>query len=817
MTDQNIPPQENRLKEIERLLFAVLRKWYLVVFALIMSLFVAFIINRYTPRIYNVETTLVSKSWKDRGNALSKVLKKGNIIYKTDPDIQQEIALIKSEENFIKTIKELDFEISYYASGNILTKEIYRSQPFFIIYDETDLLLPYAIKFDLQLESNKFYISSEDKKWAKILPKTALKYGENLSFEGFNFSISPNPSFKKEPSYIYSFTLNKLETLVNQYRNAVNVKWVDKNSSLIQIQMQSTLPEKDNVFLKKFLHVVIQTALEEKYEYATNTIKFIDEQLFNISDSLFTFDTKVDSVRLSNRDAIKGTDYIFEKLDDLSIEQADLKLKNRYYSNLWQYIDKKKKEDIFAPSIIGIDDPLLNQYVKNYIGEKLDGRLFKNEDNKNNPLVNIADAKRFRLEDNMKESIENLKKLNSYKVDEINTKIDFYLSSISDFQYASTEVRQLQRVISFNEMIYNSLLENKIEANIAIASTTSDYKVLSEPKWYGIPISPDTKGNYNTALFLGLVLPIAFIVFKEKFNPKVRYRDDITKNIEFPIIGYVGHSTIGDKLIIKERPKSLLSESLRAIRANLEYYLEKNNESKVLLISSSLSGEGKSFTSVNMAALYAVGGKKTILVGADLRRPTISRYFNTDKKVPGLSNYLVGSSKLEEIVYKTELENLSFLPAGEIPPNPFELLAKPEMGNLIENLKKAYDFVLIDTPPLLLVSDSFNLFQFSNVNILIVRHNSSFKASLKAVEEMKKEGQIKDFTIVYNDVDENFSRYGYGYGRYRYGGYKYKYGGYRYSNHYGSYYEQDSYYEDNEGEPKKTGIFSFIKKSLKQK
>lgn len=334
------------------------------------------------------------------------------------------------------------------------------------------------------------------------------------------------------------------------------------------------------------------------------------------------------------------------------------------------------------------------------------------------------------------------------------------------------------------ESVFNELITRRTEAFLSQASTVSDYQIVTQPGFNKAnPISPDRKKILTIALLLGLGFPVGFLYLKEVLNKKVISKDDLESNTNIPLLGNVGHNPERSDLVVLHKPKSLVTESFRGLRANLQYF---RKEKDVVLITSSVGGEGKTFCSINLALTYALAGIRTVLVGADMRKPTLAGNFNLSRK-QGLSNYLAGIVDQEEVIYKTKNEFLQVIPGGSVPPNPAELLLSPAMEILIDNLKEKYDVIIIDTPPVGLVADAVELLRFSSTNLLIVRQGRTYKKSLEAVTEMYNNGKIKNLAIVFNDVD--FRKLEYGYRSY---GYMQNYGyGYGYGNGYGyGYYDK---------------------------
>jgi capsular exopolysaccharide synthesis family protein len=301
---------------------------------------------------------------------------------------------------------------------------------------------------------------------------------------------------------------------------------------------------------------------------------------------------------------------------------------------------------------------------------------------------------------------------------------------------------------------------------------------MVNPPVAGPAITPKVQQNYGIAIGLGFLLPLLGFVLAEWFNNRVQSREDIEQITSVPIVGGVGHNPEKHPFVVLTKPKSAMAESFRALRSNLSYFTN-NQEHQVFMVTSSIPGEGKSFATLNLASVFALAGKKTLVVAADLRKPKLFEELNISSQ-KGLSQYLSSLAGLDEIIHPTETENLFVLPGGAVPPNPSELLLKPEMGQLMTLLRERFDYVILDTPPLGLITDAFVLSSYADHTLFMVRQDYTPREVLHALEDYYGTGKLKRVSLVFNDVRKTGLGYGYGYGGYGYG-YGYGYGlGYRY-------------------------------------
>jgi capsular exopolysaccharide synthesis family protein len=755
---------KQQMPEWQKYALLLLSRWYFLLAGLIIGGAAGFIKNRYSVNIYQINAQLISKKGEDDNNLT--VNQRGGLRVRNTRDTRRERASLISDRNMQSALSKLDFSVSYFIQGDIRTTELYPEKPFLVFYDSLADNLPYGVPFYVEIAGGNCRISTENLSLAgQISPASAL-LGDTVWIGQTAVRIQVrNEAMNPKAKYYFSFN-NKIAQ-AEAYKNRLLINWHDVSSALVDVSMQSVLPAKDLDFLSAYFSSMVANNLIEKYESASNAIKFLDAQAARLRDTLFFIDTKIDRLRLKNKKAVKGTDAIFAELDSLERIDAALAFENEYYDFIRKYVESTKPEDVFAPNIIGLGDELLNSFMQEYIKLKFDARLYKSDGNIQNPLIQQEDRKAKRLEENIFENISNLKFKNDNTRNDIAKRISRLHESIPGLQIVSNEVKELLRFSKLYENLLSIMQQKKLEAELSIAQTTPDYELIDSAKLNPLPVAPDRKKNLFTWLFIGLAIPAGIIAGLAYFDPRVRSRDDILAALDFPIVGTIWHNNSGSNLVAVAAPRSMITESFRSIRAKLKYYLPAESKCHVILVTSSISGEGKSFCSANLGSLYAMSGQRTLLIGADLRMPALGQYF-PGSQTKGLSAYLSGQAGSEELVNETGISNYFFIHAGEVPPNPFELLSGPKMKELLAEMRDKFDKIIIDTPPLLLVSDSLPLAEMADVNLLLVREKRSHKSSLKSIAELQESSQIARFTIVYNDVKPSRTPYGYGYG-YGYG------------------------------------------------
>jgi len=761
--------KKDSLEDVKIILAKILRKWHWIIVALVLTLSLAFLYNRYQDPVYVVQSSFISRKFDNREVNLVPRLTELGLTERIE--VFQQIPLLKSEKRIYETLSRLDFDISYFVEGRLKTTELYQSSPYKVVLDDSSRNIPYDSRIYLEKVNEKQYRLSADQDYInqRLAGKTLL-FDQEQNINGWKFRIAKDNGNGLNPEYKYYFIIHEPRSLMSMYRGKLNISWAYRESAILKAVIHSELPEKDFDFLKTYLQVVIDFGLEEKQEYLANSIVFMDDYMLHIADSIMNYQSKIDQYRLTNRNIIGESSLVIDRLNTLESQKLNLTLEESYYDYIGEYIEDQRSEEVFAPNMIGLNVPPLQQLVQNYMQMKWQDKVSKNEYNEKNPLVNKGNEEYERLEENIYESIKNLKELNQQKIKGLEQRIDFYLRSIDEHYVDYRSHVSMERMLALYEELYNQLLTRKTDASISMASLTSDYELVSRPYYSNIPIYPDKEKSYIIAILAGLGLPIGLVLLLDYLNPRVISKEDLKRHTNIPVIGSVGHFKGKTDLVVSQRPKSQVSESFRVIRANLQYVDTESPQTRIILVTSSISGEGKTFCSTNLALTYAMTGKKTLLIGADMRKPALARNFGLDRS-HGLSNYLSGQDEIRDIIYNSEEDELlDVIPGGHVPPNPAELLTTKRMPLLMDFAREHYDIIIFDTPPIGLVSDTLELIRHSFTPLLIVRQGVTYKKSLDAITEMHNNGKIKNLGIIMNDV--HYQRYDYGayYGRnYGYG------------------------------------------------
>ena len=620
--------------------------------------------------------------------------------------------------------------ISYFREGNILSSEYYKNNPIAILVDSTSRKIPHNVLFKcIVIDSEQFSLEPyEIDGFDFDLKGRVYRFGDTLDIDGFRLAVVKNTNNVTGREVV--FKINSVEAVTNYYRKSLKVDPLERESSILKISIEGANIKKEIDFLNSLIARYIANGLEEKNVNATNTINFIDDQLASISDSLSMIELRLALFKKDNSEVYldKSSSTYFDLLQDLDRRRAEILVQKEYLIYLKDYLEKGDyTNEIVVPNYLNISDPILNKLLIDFLDIQTKIKLLRL--NENNPIYKDSYIQLNELKFNLLKSIDNINKSNELNMNNIDDQSRQILDDLRNLPEVERELVNIQRLYNLSETLYVFLLEKRAEAGITKSSNTSDIKLIDAAMVEGRPVKPQPLKNYTIAGFLGVVIPSLLIILLDYFDNRIRSKEDIFRLTPIPLLGYIGHSKIKSDLVIDRNPKSAISESFRTIRSNLRYMTNNGKTSEIVLITSSISGEGKTFCAKNLAYVFSITGERVVLLNTDMRKPTSNREFEIHSSV-GLSNYLAGLVGVDDVVNKTNQENLDLIVAGDVPPNPSELILSPKFSQLIDELRERYDYIIIDTPPIGILSDGLELMKYSDINIFMIRQDYSLKGYL---------------------------------------------------------------------------------------
>ena len=779
-------------------------KWFLA--SLIIAFIIAHQVNIRKEKIYSMDTTIVVKEESNPffTSNTSLVFNWGG----TSDQVQNISSTIKSRTHNELVVEKLNYYIEYLVQDEYYTRDAYGAVPFYVSLDKKNpnllnrtILIKFVSPNEYEVKVNFDSGSAEtvtyfDNKRSDARVAVGdfvkrFKIGQKVTLPFLNLvlELTEEPGDYIGKEYIIRF--RNFDDIVASYRG-VSTEIDAKAGSLIRLSMQGTNKARMVDYLNETVKTLIKSQLDRKNQFATNTIAFIDSTLSAMDGQLKVSEGEMKAFTRDKNvyDMEADGSLISGNLLQYDVQKDGILRKIAYLKSLRTYLNNSIDfSKLPAPSVAGIDDPNISTNVAKIISLSAERaelaytvkseRLFKDFD------VQIDALKRVLLE-----NINSANKEVEYDLSLVNSKIGQIESDIRKLPSDKQEYVKIKRKYDLSESIINSFLAKRNEAEIVKAANLSDIHFIDSAKDIGRGlVGPNTSVNYILAAFLGTIIPLLIIFALFFVENSILNTDDISRNTSIPIIGVVGLKQGNSNLSVFEKPKSALAESFRAIRSSLQFiYKNKKMEgNKTLLLTSSISGEGKTFCSINLGTVFALSGKKTVLVGLDLRKPKIFEDFGLTNEL-GVVNYLIGQKTLEEVTFSTEIPNLDVISSGPIPPNPSELLIGENMVEFIAKLKEKYDYILLDTPPVGLVSDAVELSKFADVTLYVMRQNYTKKEMIRLLNNRNERQELTNVSIVFNGY-QNKAKYGSGYGD----GY-----GYGYGYGYGTYAQ--GYHDDEESQ-----------------
>lgn len=787
-----------QISNIKDYLFRILANWKWFVASIVVALAIAYYINISTQRIYGLKTTIAVN---EKQNPL---FSSGTNIAFNWGGVSDKVESIRkaltSRSHNEKVINRLNFYVDYLKDGRFRIEDAYGETPFTLKLQPNQYqLLNTLIKIDF-IDNQRFKLSVDfnenaNYKLNNYKDETQQDYDgdkkrfskvflidEYINLPFLKAQIETKSDVKDLKGQSFYIKLRSINQVAGEYQNVRAAGLT--GTSLIELSLSG--PNKNRLvdYLNETVNVLAELEFEQKTNYARSTKEFIDAQFKNTSDSLRLIEDNIGKFKQENEiyqlSAEGGEIYS----QTLSLDKMQEQLGDRiaYFNNLENYIKTHSDfTNIPAPAIINIEDGSISGMVGKLTELSIRKEKLSKEVTPNHPSLIAVNQEVETTRNVLLENLSSLKNQTKITLNNSRNRLNNYNAELNKLPNKERQLLNFQRKYSLTESNVVFLMQKRYEADIAIASTVSDISVLDTAKDTGQgSILPRTEFNYMVALLLGTILPLFLIIAKEVLDTRIHSTEDIEKISPIPVLGVVGNNGEDSNLAVFTKPKSGVAESFRALRSNIQFLFTRSTKDKckTIIVTSSVSGEGKTFVSINMATVFALGGKKTILVGLDLRKPKIFDDFEISNE-KGVVNYLIGEENLEAIIQKTKIPNMDVIIAGPVPPNPSELLIGSATEELLNSLKENYDYIILDTPPIGLVSDAVELLKYADSTLYIVRQNYSQKGMLKMINEKYIKEEISNISIVLNDFTMKL-RYG-GYGN----GYGYGYGYGKYANGYG--------------------------------
>ncbi len=787
--------------EIGLFFFLLRKQLWLIFFFFLIALSIAFLYLRYTPQVFQAKSIVQVNN----ENQASRILNVESINEGSN-DIAKSIELLRSKVFFRRVLSTLPLHVTYFAEGTFRANEHYKLNSFTVEATEKSaaiLGVKIYIHFDNAQAGEIRYKMGGEQKSYKFIPDQTLSTPElDAKITIINYADILNQQNLVKENSLY-FVINDMDALTHQYFPNLTVRLLNDAAKTIEISFADKSPLKTKDVVVAMASEFIDYDIEKKGESSKKVLNFLEEQLNfvyerlrNTETSLFTFrkDNKV------NESSKNFADAGAVRLNSLEDDLISLELKENVLNEVEKNIDEKKSVDTYQliSQLLGGDfETSLNTQILSLQS------LLKHKEEllyEVTPTSEKIKSIEFQIGVQKKLLIESIKSIKNKLVvrkTDMEAKIKELEAKYYSIPSEEVEYSRLQRLYAINEKFYNLLLEKKTEYSISEAGNVSQHIVLDNAAVPQSPISPSKSSVLLTTLLIALLMSLLLTFAKYITYDQINSVNEINKltDSEVSILGIVPKYKKDipvSQLLVDKNPKSLIAEAFRSIRTNLQFISNKPG-TKIAVVTSTVSGEGKTFVAINLAGIVAYSGKRVIVIDLDMRKPKIHLGFGVENH-KGMSTLLIGKDLLENCIQKSNFHGLDFITAGPIPPNPSELIITEKMNELIESLKTQYDFIVLDTPPVGLVTDGVALIQRADYPIYIFRSEYSKRNFVQNLDRLHNENGIKHVSVVLNGVDIDRKTYGYNY--------SYGYGyGYGYGQGYG-------YYEDRVVHQKKKSFFS---------
>jgi len=757
--------------------------WPWFVLGVFLCLSIAFVKLRYTTLQYKASTNILVKDDK-KGGMLSELSAFADLGMggSMKSNVDNEIEILKSRTLVESTVKKLELNVSILKKGKINTIDGYKDAPLEVHF--TNLKSSFyedAMRMEfVLLTPNTFeLISLEDEDEASpqlLSTKKEFRFGEIIPTRVGDLIITKPLALKKqkeESNQSIFIQLSPLDDVVVSFLDRLVVDPISKTSSVVAISITDSKPKRAEAFLNTMIQIYNDDAAADKNFISENTSKFISNRLVLITQELDGVEQNVENFKQSNglTDIESEAKLFMEGSNEYNKMNVQNEIQLNVVVSMLDFMKKSSMNDLLPANLIsgqGDTSELISSYNKLILERN---RILKSA-TVSNPTVVALDQQILSLKSNVAESLMRLKSNLNIQKRNLESQEGLLDSKIGKIPVQERQFRVIARQQKVKEELYLYLLQKREETAISLAATAPNARVIDVAKAGKFPVSPKKNIIYLGALFMGLLIPFGILYVKDLLDTKVKSRLNITDKFSIPFLGDVPRS-VNPNAILDTTSRTSTAEAIRIVRSNLDYMLTQVPEGKAksIFLTSTMPGEGKTFLSINLAAIFAHSGKKVLLIGLDIRKPKLNEYFGIhDNK--GVTDYLSTKNvPITDFINKIEgFQAFDVLLGGNIPPNPTEMLLSAKMDEVFAQLKNEYDYILVDTAPVSLVSDTLIVAKHADTFAYVVRANYLDKRMLAIPGNLYKENKLPNMAFILNDT---LSTKGYGYGGYGYGGYGY--------------------------------------------
>lgn len=758
---------ENSQSNIKDVIFKYLSYWKWFCLSGIVGLTLGYVYLRYQIPVYEVNASILIKDDKKGGTITDELTAFEDLgIFKNNKNIDNEIEILKSRSLMTLVVKELKLNVQYFSYGRPIAHERFLNSPFLASYFLKDSTVDAIGNWIIYPESKEKFVLRDGKSKTVV---GNFRFGDAIEMP-FGKLVITTTKFLTE-SYLkkdFRIIINPVNKIVDVYINAIKVTPVNKNSNAIKITLRDAQPERAAAVVDNLIKQHNLDAIADKNQVSLNTYNFISDRIEYIAKELNEVEGTAEEYKKRNKLIDIRTDgtVFLETGSETEKQLLETNTQKQVADFMVDYIQKHQDLVSLIPTNLGISDLSLSGQISEYNVQVLERTRLLKYSGEKNPVISNLENQIISLRTAIGDGLRNYQNSLRIKIEELNKKDTEIDSKISTVPKHEREYRIIQRQQQIKEALYLYLLQKREETNIALAVTVANAKVIDYAYSNGKVVAPKKQIIYLVSLLLGLLFPALLIYLMDLLDTKVHSKKDIDL-IKLPYIGDIPQSDSKKTVVVSKGDNSSIAEAFRLLRTNLDFVLGRNNEKgKTIFITSTLGKEGKSFIALNLAASIAQSGKKVILLGMDFRAPKILKYLELPER-EGLTNFISDKdSQLKNYIFQTKsIENLDIIASGTIPPNPAELLMNDRVKELFELVKTEYDYIIVDTAPVGMVTDTLIISPYADAFLFVVRANVLERRQLTIAENCYKEKRLPNMTVLLNGTDtKNGYGYGYGYG-----------------------------------------------------
>lgn len=750
--------------QLRRVFFRVVPYTPLIVLALLIGIACSYIYLRYATKTYSAKArVIVNDDTQQKNSNLLDIMKLDT--RDLSSETEKEMEILRSRDLIGNLVAKLQLNVQYSQKGYVTTGQAFRNTPFELTLQQPDSVTS-TVSGEVEIINNTTIRFN-----GKLYPVDTLamsKWGK-ISWH-INPAYQPGPEINK-----WLITIQPLSATVEAVQKALTIEPISKQSSILELTYIDAIPERGVHILNTLVSLYGSTSVDYKSRLSANTLRFLDERLRLISEELSGVEKDIQSFKTTQGivDLSAEGGLFLGQLKETDTKIGELDVQLDVLKQIEQYVARRNNTNSQIPATLGSTDPVLTALLNQLYQAEFELEKTRQVSGSKNPQIEVYESAIAKLKPSILASISNLKmgmQASRQRLKADNNKLTGTLTKIPQKERLLLDISRQQ---SIKNAIYTFLLQKREESAIAAAAILPNYRVIEKPESAGM-VAPVTMKIYGIGIFLALALIVVFIYLKEFLNSRILFRDQIESRVTAPVIAELSFepNETGSPIVVTAGSRSLIGEQFRELRTNLNYITAVTKEKcKIILVTSSIPSEGKSFVAINTSVGLCLTGARVVLMEFDLRKPKISKELGINRD-PGLSNYLINMATEEDIIKAhPTIANFSIIPSGPIPPNPAELISSPRLAELMDYLKQHFDYIIMDSPPIGAVTDAKILAAIAHATLYIIRHNFTDSRNLQLISDVQQKNSLPNLNIIFNGINTK-KILGYSYGQ----GYGYGYG-----------------------------------------